>query len=166
MNPVSTKPDGQPSPETAVRVAGPADAADVGQMLYEFNQEYGDPSPDPTWIASRIRRLLEAGGTSVLLVGAGPDGVAVLRFRSAIWSETLECYLAELYIKPAVRGEGKGRALLTAAIDYARSQGANYMDLGTAETDAAARNLYESLGFSNREGKPDGPINYYYERDL
>ena len=30
----------------------------------------------------------------------------------------------------------------------------------------AARNLYESLGFNNREGKPDGPINYFYELEL
>jgi hypothetical protein len=40
------------------------------------------------------------------------------------------------------------------------------MDLGTSEDDVAARALYESLGFSNREGKPDGPINYFYEREL
>jgi ribosomal protein S18 acetylase RimI-like enzyme len=40
------------------------------------------------------------------------------------------------------------------------------MDLGTAEDDVAARALYESLGFSNREDKPDGPVNYYYEREL
>jgi ribosomal protein S18 acetylase RimI-like enzyme len=51
-------------------------------------------------------------------------------------------------------------------MDLARREGANYMDLGTSEADVAARGLYESLGFSNREGKPDGPINYYYERDL
>jgi ribosomal protein S18 acetylase RimI-like enzyme len=44
--------------------------------------------------------------------------------------------------------------------------GAAYMDLGTAETDTAARALYEKLGFSNKEGKPDGPVNYFYERDL
>ena len=24
----------------------------------------------------------------------------------------------------------------------------------------------ESLGFSNREGAPDGPVNYVYEREL
>ena len=41
------------------------------------------------------------------------------------------------------------------------------MDLGTSRgrrRPPAA--LYESLGFSNREGKPDGPLNYYYEREL
>lgn len=40
------------------------------------------------------------------------------------------------------------------------------MDLGTSEDDTAARCLYESLGFSNRDGKPDGPVSYYYERAL
>ncbi|MGI8873618.1 MAG: hypothetical protein ACR2KP_04695 [Egibacteraceae bacterium] len=41
--------------------------------------------------------------------------------------------------------------------------GADHMDLGTSEDNVAARALYESLGFTNREGKPDGPINYFYE---
>ena len=40
------------------------------------------------------------------------------------------------------------------------------MDLGTSEDDLAARALYESLGFRNTEGKSDGPINYFYEREL
>jgi ribosomal protein S18 acetylase RimI-like enzyme len=55
---------------------------------------------------------------------------------------------------------------MEAAMQLARDEGANYMDLGTAETDVCARALYESLGFSNREGRPDGPVNYYYEREL
>jgi ribosomal protein S18 acetylase RimI-like enzyme len=90
----------------------------------------------------------------------------VLRFRLAIWSDALECYLAELYVVPDQRGHGLGRTLMEAAMEQARKQGADYMDLGTSEDDVAARALYESLGFSNREGRPDGPINYYYERDL
>ena len=40
------------------------------------------------------------------------------------------------------------------------------MYLGTNETDVAARALYESLGFSHREDGPDGPPNYFYEREL
>jgi ribosomal protein S18 acetylase RimI-like enzyme len=153
-------------PTRNVRVAGATDADDVGQMLHDFNREYDDPTPEPRWLASRIRSLLAGGNTAVLLIGAGPDGVAVLRFRPAIWADALECYLAELYVRPAMRGKGLGRALLAGAVDHARSRGANYMDLGTAESDEVARKLYESFGFSNREGKPDGPINYYYEREL
>jgi hypothetical protein len=40
------------------------------------------------------------------------------------------------------------------------------MDLGTSETDTAARHLYESLGFINRENGPDGPLMYVYEREI
>jgi ribosomal protein S18 acetylase RimI-like enzyme len=58
-----------------------------------------------------------------------------------------------------------GRALMETAIELARERGAWEMFLGTSETDTAARNLYESLGFINREG-PDGPVEYFYEREL
>jgi ribosomal protein S18 acetylase RimI-like enzyme len=152
-----------------VRAATGADAANIGRLLHDFNSEYGDPTPGPDKLAERIERLLAGGDTAVLLADSGPArprGLAVLRFRPALWSEALECYLAELYVVPAMRGRGLGRALMNAAIDFARARGADYMDLGTAETDVAARSLYESLGFSNREGKPDGPLNYYYEREL
>ena len=152
--------------DLAARRATVADAAVIGRLLHDFNTEYDDPTPGPDRLAERIRRLLDGGDTAVLLAGAGPDGLAVLRFRLALWSEALECYLAELYVVPAARGRGLGRALMNAAMDLACDEGADYMDLGTAETDVAARALYESLGFSNREGKPDGPINYYYELEL
>jgi ribosomal protein S18 acetylase RimI-like enzyme len=153
-----------PNPE--VRRATAADSTAIGQLLHDFNTEFDDPTPGPRTLADRMGRLLAGGDTAVLLAGDGPDGLAVLRFRPAIWSEALECYLAELYVVPTARGRGLGRALMSAALELARAQGADYMDLGTAETDTAARALYESLGFSNREGKPGGPLNYYYERQL
>jgi len=158
---------GDPAPSSPpVRRAGAEDAGAVGQLLYDFNREFGEPTPDPPALARRVEELLEAGDTLVLLAGAGPDGLAVLRFRLSIWNEGLECYLAELYVVPDRRGRGLGRALMVEAMDQARSRGADSMDLGTSEGDVAARALYESLGFSNREGRPDGPISYYYERDL
>jgi ribosomal protein S18 acetylase RimI-like enzyme len=150
----------------AVRLAGDEDADVVGRLLHDFNREYDDPTPEPPALARRIRQLTARGDTAVIVGGPGPDGLAVLRFRGAIFAETLECYLAELYVVPSRRGRGLGRAVMLAAIDHARERGASYMDLGTAETDVAARALYESLGFSNREARPDGPINYYYEREL
>jgi ribosomal protein S18 acetylase RimI-like enzyme len=152
-------------PDLTVRRAGLDDVDDIGRLLYDFNTEFEEPTPPPEGLAERFRELL-AGDTIVLLAGSGPDGIVVLRFRPAIWTTELECYLAELYVVPERRGHGLGRALLNAAIDAARAEGATYMDLGTSEDDVAARNLYESLGFSNREGKPDGPVNFYYEREL
>jgi ribosomal protein S18 acetylase RimI-like enzyme len=113
-----------------------------------------------------VRALLAAGEITVLLGGAGPDGLAMLRFRPAVMTEGLECYLQELYVIPARRGHGLGRALMETALDVARREGAVEMQLGTSEDDVAARALYESLGFSNRERRPDGPITYFYEREL
>ena len=155
-----------PSAAGAVRRAQPDDAEAIGRLLHDFNTEYDEPTSGPAKIAERIRMLLGEGRDMVLLAGAGPDGLAVLRFRPALCSAGLECYLAELYVVPARRGQGLGRALMTAAIELARREGAEYMDLGTSEDDVAARGLYESLGFSNREGRPEGPINYFYEREL
>jgi ribosomal protein S18 acetylase RimI-like enzyme len=149
-----------------VRLAGADDAPAVGALLHDFNTEFSDPTPGPERLTQRMRELLAGGETSVLLCGEGPDGLALLRFRPAIFSDTLECYLAELYVVPALRGGGRGRALMQAAFEHARERGASYIDLCTGEQDVAARALYESLGFSNREGKPDGPVQYYYEREL
>ena len=154
------------APQPRVRLAQTRDAHAVAQLLHHFNEEFGDPTPGPAWLARRIGELLSAGELTVLLIGEPPDGLAVLRFRPAIFSAALECYLAELYVAPGQRGRGLGRELLRAAIAHARRHGAAYMELGTSEANVAARGLYESLGFSNREGKPDGPISYFYEREL
>lgn len=143
-----------------------ADAGAIGQLLHDFNREYDDPTPGPVLLAERIGRLLGSDETVIMLGGPGPDGLAVLRFRPSFWSAGLECYLAELYVVPARRGQGLGRQLMECVLDQARQLGADYMDLGTSADDVAARALYESLGFTNREGGPDGPVNYCYEKDL
>jgi ribosomal protein S18 acetylase RimI-like enzyme len=152
--------------EPGVRLAEPADAGAVGRLLHDFNTEFGSPTPGPDSMAERVAELLAAGEITVLLAGAGPDGLALLRFRPDLWSAALECYLAELYVVPARRGRGLGRALMETALELARGRGAAWMFLGTSEADAAARALYERLGFTNREDGPDGPIMFFYEREL
>lgn len=140
------------------------DLAAAALLLDRFNREYDELTPGPERLKTRLALLVEQGDT-VLLGGEGPDGVALLRFRPAVWSEGLECYLAELYVVPERRGGGLGRALLEKAIELARERGADTMDLGTSEDDVVARSLYEKLGFINREGA-NGPITYFYEREL
>jgi ribosomal protein S18 acetylase RimI-like enzyme len=149
-----------------IRRADRDDAAVIGQLLYDFNREFDEPAPAPAALAERLRQLIAGGETTVLLGGDGPDGLAVLRFRAAIWSGGLECYLAELYVAPARRGKGLGRALMEAALSEARGRGADTMDIGVDEPDLTARRLYESLGFTNRAGGAGGPLMYVYERDL
>jgi ribosomal protein S18 acetylase RimI-like enzyme len=148
-----------------IRLAGRDDADAIGRLLFAFNREFDEPAPEPSVLAQRVRQLLDGGDTLVLLAGDGPDGLAVLRFRAAIWSAGLECYLAELYVAPARRGQGLGRELMETALRAARERGADTMDIGVDEPDHAARRLYENLGFSNRSGG-DGPLMYVYEREL
>ncbi|MFL6099305.1 MAG: GNAT family N-acetyltransferase [Actinomycetales bacterium] len=149
----------------------------AGRLLDAFNREYDDVTPGPMALAARLRELVRDEGLAVLLgalrdvdeAEGEPDGLVVLRFRPALWTAGLECYLAELYVVPALRGRGLGRALAVAALALAQARGADRIELGTSEDDVAARALYESLGFTNREGgAPEGPGStmYVYERDL
>jgi ribosomal protein S18 acetylase RimI-like enzyme len=150
----------------AVRRATPGDAPQVARLLHEFQLEYDEPSPGAEALEERYEELIRSKEMIVLLVGDGPDGFAQLRFRPWVYSAGLHSYLEELYVVPALRGNGLGRALLEAALEAARGEGAEQMELGTSEDDVAARKLYESLGFINREGGPDGPVMFFYEREL
>ena len=152
--------------DALVRRAGLEDAEAIGLLLHDFNVEFEDVTPGPERLAERMRELIETGDTAVVIGGHGPDGLAVLRFSPAIWTDGLECYLAELYVAPSRRGRGLGRALMDAALNLARERGADYIYLATSEDDEVARALYERMGFSNREGKPDGPVMFVYEREL
>lgn len=151
-----------PSPRCAV--AG--DAVAVAQLLHDFNREFGEPTPSVAHLSERVAELIAGRESVVLLAGDGPDGLAFLRFRPAIWSSGLECYLAELYVRPARRGYGLGRALMEGALREARERGADTMEIGVDEPDHVARRLYESLGFSNRSDGDAGPVMYVYELDL
>ena len=66
---------------------------------------------------------------------------------------------------PDLRGNGLGRALLESAMETARGEGAEQMELGTSEGDEAAREPLRARGFINREGGPDGPVMFFYERE-
>ena len=148
-----------------VRHGSVDDADAIAQLLHAFNREFDEPTPAAEQLAQRVAHLLQRD-TVVLLAGDGPDGLAVLRFREAIWSDGLECYLAELYVAPARRGSGLGRALMETALQEARDRGADTMEIAVDEPDHVARRLYESLGFSNRSGGSEGSLMYLYERDL
>ncbi|HYH62215.1 MAG TPA: GNAT family N-acetyltransferase [Solirubrobacterales bacterium] len=150
----------------SIRRATPDDAADVARLLHDFNTEYDDFTPGVEVLTRNAREMLAAGDMVVLLAGEGPDALAELRFRKSVWTATLDCYLEELYVVPGLRGQGIGRKLLREAMDVAREAGAAHIELGTSEDDEAARALYESEGFTNREGKPDGPVMFFYEREL
>jgi ribosomal protein S18 acetylase RimI-like enzyme len=152
--------------EHMIRRAEARDAADVARMLRDFNDEFGEPTPPIDELADRIAQLLAAREITVLLAGDGPAGFAQLQLRTSLYSTSPDAYLGELYVVPERRGAGLGRALLDAAIEAARHAGAGRMELNTSTDDTAAIGLYESTGFTNREGGPDGPRMLYYELEF
>ncbi len=153
-------------PRGQARLATDGELSLVAQLHVDFNAEFDDPAPPAEWLAERYRELIAGGDTEVLVIGTPAVGFAALRYRPSLYADELEAYLAELYIVPAERGVGLGRALLEAVLARARERGAGYIDLNTSETDTAAIRLYESLGFSRTEGKPGGALCFYYEREL
>jgi ribosomal protein S18 acetylase RimI-like enzyme len=155
-------------PSHQIRRATPGDAPAVARLLHDFQEEFDEPSPGVDALTARYEDLIRNRDMTVLLAGDGPDGFAQIRYRPWVYSAgpNAHSYLEELYVVPGLRGDGIGRALLEAALDMARGEGATHMELGTSTDDAAARGLYESLGFTNREGSPDGPVMLFYEREL
>lgn len=154
-------------PPERSRVAALADAEEVAELLDRFQVEFGEYTPGADVLAPRVREHI-AHGESVFALAAPPHvGVAQLRFREYLLTGTPTCYVEELYVVPDRRGQGHGRMLMQSALSLARKYGATTIELGTAASDTAARELYESLGFTNleKQGRPETQM-LYYEREL
>ncbi|MEC9345032.1 MAG: GNAT family N-acetyltransferase [Pseudomonadota bacterium] len=64
--------------------------------------------------------------------------------------------MKRLYLRPAARGTGAGRALAVAVIEVARALGKKGVLLDTATSMVAAASLYRDLGFRQVDGPPGG----------
>ena len=67
-------------------------------------------------------------------------------FHRSTWSPTVYCYLEDLFVDPAVRGGGAGRALIKAVYDAADSKGATRTYWATQEFNYQGRMLYDKVG--------------------
>jgi GNAT superfamily N-acetyltransferase len=111
-------------PHSEIRQASEADAGAVAQLLHDFNTEYEDYTPGVAVLSERLGELLSEEAITVLLAGDPPAGFALFRLRPSLWAKAGDAYLEELYVVPARRRQGIGRALLEASINASRQAGA------------------------------------------
>jgi ribosomal protein S18 acetylase RimI-like enzyme len=71
-----------------------------------------------------------------------------------------EAHLISMWVRPAVRGQKVGEALIEATAEWARSRGFDSIYLWVTESNASARRLYERCGFTGtgeRQPLPSDP---------
>ena len=82
----------------------------------------------------------------VAIVGEAPVGLAHLVFHGGTWTAQGFCYLEDLFVDPARRGDGVARALFEAVYAAAREQGCERVYWHTQQYNAPARSLYDTVG--------------------
>jgi GNAT superfamily N-acetyltransferase len=140
--------------------AEPHEADTVARLMAAFRDHMGLAAPSDEDMQRGVRRLIEDAHTEFVLgapePGAPAGGVTQLRFRYGIWRVGGDCLLEDLFVAPAARGAGLGRALVAAALERARARGCRRVELDVNERNAPALALYESFGFSATANPYDG----------
>ena len=77
-------------------------------------------------------------------------GLAHYIFRPSTWAEKDFCYLEDLFVDPAVRGKGIGRALIDALRKVAITKGSKRLYWTTAPDNETARKLYDKVAITDR----------------
>ncbi|MBQ5947984.1 GNAT family N-acetyltransferase [Massilia sp. ST3] len=137
----------------STRLASHHDLPRIAQ-LFDLYRQFYEQAPD----AELARRFIGERfhkGESKLLAALDEAGEIVgfcQLYPSFCSVEAAPIYvLYDLFVDPAARKGGAGRALLLAAEALARQDGKARMDLTTARTNHAAQALYASLGWVRDE---------------
>jgi ribosomal protein S18 acetylase RimI-like enzyme len=126
-----------------IRVATPADAATISSLLLEFNRE--------AISAEELgQRMEEAQGLETVFLGELDGELAallVLRTAPTVASAQDRAEITELYVQPASRRRGVGRALVGAALAHARHHGCTEVQLLVDPQNTHALSFYKAAGF-------------------
>lgn len=133
-------------PPLAIRAALPADKQRwfiLWQGYLDFYQtELSTEQSALTW-----KRILDPEFNMKCAV-AIDDGLIVgfttYSLQNSTWSEGGHCYLEDLFVDPAVRGKGVGRALIEYVKSYAIENNCSRLYWNTDEDNATARKLYDT----------------------
>ena len=135
-----------------VQPAGVAQLDALAQLFDQYRQFYQQPADLAA--ARRFLAARMAAGDAHALLGF-VDGVALgftqlYPIHSSV-SMRRAFVLNDLYVAPAARRRGLARALIEAAVEHARAEGAVWLRLETALDNHAAQALYEQLGWQREQ---------------
>ena len=132
---------------TEIRVLRASDREPWESLWHGYLRFYRQRLPAEV-TAATFKRLLTEDAAPYGLV-AVRDGRLVgfvhYLFHSSTWSLKDYCYLEDLYVEPAVRGAGVGRALIQAVYAVADRVQAASVYWMTQEYNADGRALYDTL---------------------
>ncbi len=122
-----------------------SDRAAWERLARGYNEFYETELPDSDYDRA-WRRLL--AGKEIHGLAARHDGrlvgIAHFLFHTNIWRDDV-CYLQDLFVDQAARGQGAARALIDAVAAAARKRGASRYYWQTKQDNARARALYDKL---------------------
>jgi GNAT superfamily N-acetyltransferase len=131
-----------------VRLAAAPDLDQLAELFDQYRQFY-QCSPDlgaaRAWLAENI----EAGRSTIFAADNGSELLGFTQLYPALCSVDLVDYfvLYDLFVVKAARRQGIARALMNAASDWAKAQGAARLDLETARDNYPGQTLYRDLGY-------------------
>jgi GNAT superfamily N-acetyltransferase len=129
------------------RAPQPADEAAWRKLWTGYTAFYRVDVPEAV-TAGLWRKLTSADGDVRGFVAERDGqllGLANYLFHPSTWSLKPSCYLEDLFVDPAARGSGAGRALILAVEAAARAADASRIYWHTQEYNAPARSLYDTL---------------------
>ncbi|MFZ5668985.1 MAG: GNAT family N-acetyltransferase [Pseudomonadota bacterium] len=130
-----------------VRPLAPSDRAAWARLWAGYLAFY-ESSVAPEVDEATWTRLLDPAAPMFALVAEDAGGVFGLVqcvLHASTWSTRPYCYLGDLFVDPARRGGGAGRALIEAVYAEADRRGAARVYWMTHETNATARALYDQV---------------------
>ena len=122
----------------------------VWLALFKGYVEFYQATVPEDVIETLWQRLMQGGeGFHIALVAVDdadiPVGLAHVLFHRSTWSNGWYCYLEDLFVDPAQRGKGIGRALIEAVYAHADAHGCSRTYWMTQEINATARALYDRV---------------------
>jgi GNAT superfamily N-acetyltransferase len=129
-----------------IRDAEPGDEA-AWQGLWAQYLAFYEVTLTPEVSAATWARLMDPASPvkmRLAVVDGVPMGFAIHLHHPSTWVLGEDCYLEDLFLTPAARGQGIGRALIDDLIALARAKGWHRLYWHTDEGNATARKLYDS----------------------